>query len=124
MQESAILVGALDSLSGIVLRPFLFIIFQIILGADIFRTTKLNCTFEFEHLHEEIVFLPEKVCDADYGVNINEEDLELSEFDGPFMPITKEFEVDCWTDAIRAPDLENARSDVMVIIRINGAPGF
>ena len=52
-------------------------------------------------------------------MNIYEEDPELSEFDDPFMPITKEFEIDCWTDATRAPDLENARSDVMVIIRIN-----
>ena len=44
----------------------------------------------FEHHPEEIMFLPEEICDADYGVNIYEEDPELSEFEDPNNPITKE----------------------------------
>ena len=36
---------------------------------------------QFENHPEEIIFLPEEVCEADYGVNIYKEDPELSEFD-------------------------------------------
>ena len=70
------------------------------------------------------MFLPEEICDADYGVNIYEEDPELSKFDDPNIPITTEFVVGCWADTTWAPGLEHARSGVMVITRVSGAAVF
>jgi hypothetical protein len=78
----------------------------------------------FEHHPDEIMFDKGDITDADFGVNVYEEDPELSEFVDPTMPITPEFEVDCWADATWAPDNEHARSDMMTVVRINGVPVF
>jgi hypothetical protein len=62
--------------------------------------------------------------DNDFGVNVYEDEPELSEFVEPSIPVTDQFLVDCWTDATWAPDILHGRSDMMFVIRINGIPVY
>jgi len=78
----------------------------------------------FGHHRDEIMFTKGDITNADFGVNVYEEDPELSEFVDPTIPVTSEFEVDCWTDATWAPDIEHARSDMMTVVRVNGVSVF
>ena len=47
----------------------------------------------------DITLVPEKVYDHECGVNILEEDPELSEYANLPIPLTKDFGVDCQADA-------------------------
>jgi len=101
-------------------------------GSHIFRPrtsrvdgiADVSKTRNFERDPREIAFTKADILDKDFGVNVYEEDPELSEFVDPTIPITSEFEVDCWTDATWAPDIEHARSDMMTVVRVNGVPVF
>jgi hypothetical protein len=67
-----------------------------------------------------VLFTKDDIQDKEFNVNVCEENPELSEFVDPTIPVTEQFEVGCWTDATWAPGLDNARSDMMFVVRING----
>ena len=78
----------------------------------------------FDRTAGEVAFTKADILDNDFGVNVYEDEAELSEFVEPGIPITEHFEVDCWTDATWAPDISHGRSDMMFVIRVNGMPVY
>ena len=99
-------------------------------GAHVFRPrtsrvegiSDVSKTRAFERDPHEIAFTKADILDKDFGVNVYEDEPELSEFIDPSIPITEQFVVDCWTDATWAPDILHGRSDMMFVVRINGIP--
>ena len=81
-------------------------------------------TRNFEQDPHEVTFTKADILDEDFGVNVYEDDPELSEFAEPSIPITGHFLVGCWTGTTWAPGISHARSDMMFVIRANGIPVY
>ena len=59
---------------------------------------------------------------GDDGINVYGDSDTAQEFQDDDIPVTSLFEVGCWADSTRCPDLTHGQSDTMTIIRVNGSP--